>query len=55
MRVHQQSIISIHRIELYHLVQVANYGMVHEKLGETLNLVDGTTAAVDLPIIGYLN
>ena len=29
--------------------------MVHEKLGETLISVDGTTAAVDLPIIGYLN
>ena len=29
--------------------------MVHKKLGETLISVDGTTAAVDLPIIGYLN
>ena len=29
--------------------------MVHVKLGETLISVDGTTAAVDLPIIGYLN
>ena len=29
--------------------------MVHEKLGKTLILVDGTTAAVDLPIISYLN
>ena len=29
--------------------------IVHVKLGETLILVDGTTSAVDLPIIGYLN
>ena len=29
--------------------------MFHEKLGKTLILVDRTTAAVDLPIIGYLN
>ena len=29
--------------------------MVHVKLGETLISVDVTTAAVDLPIIGYLN
>ena len=29
--------------------------MVHEKLGETLISVDGTTSDVDLTIIGYLN
>ena len=29
--------------------------MVHENLGETLISVDGTTAAFDLTIIGYLN